>query len=88
MIYLEKGKANAETDSEGIALILEEQGFTRLTGYKYFGKLLLDAIKKGVKHYGIPMLAAGVVYRAMDGNEFMLFVVGVFAFSIVRECFD
>ena len=88
MIYLEKGKANAETDSEELALVFEEQGFIRLTGRKRFGKVLINACKKTAKHYGIPMLAAGVMYRTMGGSEFVLFVIGVFTFSVVRECFD
>jgi len=88
MIYLQKGDANAQTTCEELAIEFEKQGFVRLTGRKHFGKVLLNATKKAILHLVIPALAASALFSAMDGTEFAPFVIGIFAFSVVRDWFD
>lgn len=85
MIHMKKGDARVKTDSEELAKFLEEQGFTRIRGWRKLGLVIKKSAKKTLLDFVLPGAFALALFHFSGGRDYTAFIAAIFLFYIMHD---
>lgn len=84
MIYLEKDGVKVSTNDGEVAMMFEDDGYTKIQGRRYWGLVISKAAKKAVLDFVLPTLGGLVLFHFCEGRDYAAFVLGAYMLSIIR----